>query len=425
MSSLSSERSATAGGIILVLRFAAASVLNYLFGVALAWVLVPDAFGTVSALQNVLLLAAGAMAAGLPWALAVKVARGGGDGDTEEREIRTALLGNFGIGMVLAIALVVAQLAGLQVIPTSSVVVTLTVACTLPAMGVATVLAGALQGSRRFGGLGATQSVEILIKCLVGLALVTLLGAGPEGVALGFLTGSLAAIAVAVRALRGILPRRGPLARLNTFRMALPIWVGAASATTLLTADLLGLGVVGAAHGVTASTLAAYQVCAILARAPYFVSEALIDAVFPLMARRESRVVSHGWFIAALRWVPLAIVPLQVCLLLAPGPILRLFFPQSYGESIRLLQLLDVGTLGLLLTNMLVKGMCALGQAPRVARRMPIAVAVELTGLALLVPSFGGQGAATAYCLGAWAGVLLLGPVYLQEQQVSLLPRAI
>jgi len=53
------EYSAAAGGVILVARFAAGAVLNYAFGIALAWLLVPSQFGTVSAVQNVLLLAAG------------------------------------------------------------------------------------------------------------------------------------------------------------------------------------------------------------------------------------------------------------------------------------------------------------------------------------------------------------------------------
>jgi hypothetical protein len=57
-SHVDAERSAAAGGAILVARFAAGAVLNYAFGVGLAWLLVPAEFGVISAVQNVLLLAA-------------------------------------------------------------------------------------------------------------------------------------------------------------------------------------------------------------------------------------------------------------------------------------------------------------------------------------------------------------------------------
>jgi len=423
VSYLTSERSAAAGGVILVLRFAAASALNYAFGVALAWLLVPSAFGTVSALQNLLLLTAGALAAGLPWALAFKVAGSPRAPTVDAEEIRTGVLANVGFGLLIATTFILVQRVGLHLIPGAGVALTFTVACTMPLIGLSTVLAGALQGSRRFGGLGAMQAGEILVKCVVGVALVVIAHLGPEGVALGFLVGSLAGNAIALRSLRGLLPGPGPLARLRAFRSAVPIWAGTASFTVLLTADILALGPLGRAHGATARVLAAYQVCAILARASFYVTDALIDAVFPFMARsRQSRTASHSWFVAAVRWVPLLVVPVQLVLVFAPSAVLGLFFPHSYGGSGSLLRLITIGTLGLLLTNMLVKGLYSLGCAGQVGRRMPWAAFVELVGLVTLVPRYGAIGAAIAYSLATWSGVILLTPVYLRKQQVALPP---
>ena len=84
--------------MILVALFAASAVLNYAFGVALAWVLVPSEFGIVSAVQNVLLLAAGLLWAGLPWALARRLAETHGDPEAAKPEFRTALIANFRLG---------------------------------------------------------------------------------------------------------------------------------------------------------------------------------------------------------------------------------------------------------------------------------------------------------------------------------------
>ena len=61
--SVARERSAAAGSVILIALFAASAVLNYSFGLALAWFLVPSMFGIVSAVQNVLMLAGGLLAA--------------------------------------------------------------------------------------------------------------------------------------------------------------------------------------------------------------------------------------------------------------------------------------------------------------------------------------------------------------------------
>ena len=104
------ECSAVVGGVILVARFAAGAVLNYAFGLGLAWLLVPARFGMVSAVQNVLLLAAGLLNAGLPWALAIRVAKTHGDHQAAKPEFRTALIANLGLGLVLGAAFMATQL---------------------------------------------------------------------------------------------------------------------------------------------------------------------------------------------------------------------------------------------------------------------------------------------------------------------------
>jgi O-antigen/teichoic acid export membrane protein len=120
----------------------------------------------------------------------------------------------------------------------------------------------------------------------------------------------------------------------------------------------------------------------------------------------------------AVRWVPLAVIPVQLGLIAAPGPLLRLFFPPSYASAQTLLRVLAVGTLAALLANMLVKAMIGIGQGPSAGRRMPFAAAAEVVGLVVLVPRYGAVGAAWAFCLGSGVAVALLGPVYMRAQEV-------
>jgi len=418
--SVARERSAAAGSVILIALFAASAVLNYSFGLALAWFLVPSMFGIVSAVQNVLMLAGGLLAAGLPWALARRIAKTHGDPEAAKPEFRTALITTFGFGLLLAAAFVAAQLTGPQLVPTHSLILDLAVAAEIPAMAVNSTLAGAAAGSRRFGGLGTMQGGEILFKCVAATFLVTVTHTGPAGVAFGFLIGTLGSILIALRADKGLLPGRGPLASLSFLAASGWMWLASASMTFLMTADLLGLEVIGRTAGVTAAVLAGYQACGLLARASYNVTAALVNAVFPYIACSETLQEKHHWFMTAARWVPLFIIPLQVGLLLSPGPVLRLFLPHHYSGAQTLLRVLAAGTLGALVTSMLMESLCAMGYGSQIGRRMSITVLVDVTGLVTLVPGHGALGAAYSYLIAGYVGVALLVPLYLKALLVRL-----
>src|SRR4029077_4692969 len=120
------------------------------------------------------------------------------------------------------------------------------------------------------------------------------------------------------------------------------------------------------------------------------------------------------------RWVPLLIIPVQAALFAAPGPVLRLFLPHHYSAAHALLQVLAAGTLGALLTDMLIKSLLATGSGRQAGRRMPLTVVTEVTGLIILVPRYGALGAAYSYLLASYVGVILLVPLYLKALQVRL-----
>jgi O-antigen/teichoic acid export membrane protein len=408
--------------VILVTRFAAGALLNYAFGIGLAWLLVPARFGIVSAAQNVLLLASGLLSAGLPWALAIRVAKTHGDPQAAKPEFRTALIANLGLGLVLGAAFMATQVSGPRLVPTGSVVLDLIVAAEIVLLAVNSTLAGVAQGSRRFAGLGTMQGGEILLKCVAAAVLVAGLHTGPAGVALSFFFGTAGSVLIGVRTCQGLLPGRGPLASFSFLADSGSIWFASASVTFLITADLLGLGVAGRAAGVTAAVLAGYQACGLLARASFYVCDALADAVFPFIAASRSLKGKHRWFVAAARWVPLLIIPIQVALFAAPGPVVRSFLPPQYaqGAAYALLRVLAAGTLGALMTNMLMKSLFATGHGRQVGRLMPLAVVAEVAALMTLVPRFGALGAAYSYLLASYLSVILLLPLYLRAVQVRL-----
>ncbi|GAA0525614.1 hypothetical protein GCM10010172_02600 [Paractinoplanes ferrugineus] len=409
MMNLTGRRSAAGGGVVLILRFGLGAVLNYGFGVALAWLLTPADFGAVSVLQNVQFLAAMIMAAGFPWALAAIIARDD-DPAVVAATYRAAFLGNAAIGLVLATAFVAAQ-AGRAVIPAASALTVGCVTVMILVLSVTSALGGGLQGERRFDGYGVMQISEIAIKVVVAVVLVGLLHQGVGGVAASFLIGAVLSAAIGVRALRDRRPGRGPVAWRATSRRAVSMGTASSAFGVMLAVDVIALSVLGQGHGVTASAVALYQAASVLARAPYFVGDALSNAIFPFVAGARSDHEVDGWFRAAFRWVPLALVPLQLVLIVAPGPALRLLFPAHYAQAATVMRVLTVGALGLIAMDMLLKTLNA-REVRAVARWVPAALLVEVVALTLLVPRWGIIGAAVAFCAGTWTGAAALARLY-------------
>ena len=421
MPDLRTRRTAAVGGVLLALRFVASAALNYGFGIALVWVLPKADFGVVGVLQNVLLLAAMMLGGSFTWVVSRVIARTGTIEGDAAAVFRAALAGNLAVGAVF-----VAVLVASHALPSSgSRGLLAPVIITVALMAVNGILYAALQGTQRFDAIAAQQTLEVAVKVAVGLGLVVGLGFGVSGVALGFLAGTLAAGLLCLRGLRDLLPGRGPVELRRTAALALPTGVGAAGFGLLLTLDVIALGAVGPVSGVTTATIGTYQAAAILARTPYYLAEAVGTAAYPDIARGSGATAAHVAFVAAFRWIPLVLVPLQMVLLVAPEPILRMFFPQDYANAAGLVRLLTLGTLGLMVTSLLFTALYATGFEVTVARRLPVAAALELGVLVALVPRVGAVGAGIAFAVGSWAAAALLALAYLGHHRVRPLERGL
>jgi O-antigen/teichoic acid export membrane protein len=410
MRDLRGHQSAAAGTAVLMGAIALAAPLNYGFGLALAWLLPAAEFGVVSVLLTVLLLATSVLAAGFPWALARRVARdeSGAAGSADAAAaFRAALLGNVGLGAALAAGFVGVQLATGAILPGAGPGLTALVAVTIVLLALGQVLVGGLQGARRFTAVSAARVAEVVVKVGVGVAVVALLGAGVVGVASALLVGAVAAAAIAWWMVRDRLPRlRGPVAGWRSFAAAAPMAAATAGFGLIGTLDVLLLGVLGDGHGVTVAAIGSYQAAAILAKAPFLVGSTVSDVVFPFLARARGAAEAHGWFVTGLRWVPL----------------IGRLFPAEYADAAGPARLIALGTLGLIVGDMLLKALVARSLAGAAARRIPAAAAAEVATMALLVPAHGALGAAAGFVVGAWVGVGVLGAVYLRHHPVGLVP---
>jgi O-antigen/teichoic acid export membrane protein len=414
---LRTERGAGGGGLVLLGALAATAAMNYGLGLALAWLLPTEQFGAVGILLNLLLLATSVLAAGFPWALAREVARTT-DPAATAGVLRIALRGNLALGVVLGGGFAAVQLTTGVVLPGVGPLPTLLAAATIVVLALVAVLLGALQGARRFDGVGAARVAEIVAKVVLALVAAGLLGSvldGVVGVAAALLVAACVAALVALAALADRLPRRSarPSRPAGTFAAAVPMAVSTTAFGLMGTLDVLALGALGRGAGVTLAVVGIYQAGSVLARAPFFVGSALSDAAFPFVAAAPTLAAAHDRLLAALRWVPLVLVPGQLVLVLAPGPVLDVVLPGAYAGAADIVRVLSLGTTGLLLADMLLKALFARGMAAAVAARVPVAVAAQVAALVGLVPRVGALGAAWSFAVGTWTTVALLGALYL------------
>ncbi len=411
------ERGVAGGSAVLLGAVATTSVLNYGLGLALAWLLPADRFGVVGSLITLLLLATSVLAAGFPWALARSLAADGGE-DTAPA-FRAALVGNVGLGVILAIVFVAIQLPTGALLPGVGPVPTLLAAATIVLLALGSAQVGALQGVRRFDAVAATRVLECVAKVVLVVGAVTATAFGIGGVAAALLVSAAAAAVWSFRSLRDLWPGRGPVAAARTFVDALPLSIATTGFGMLGTLDVLLLGVLG--HG-AAAAVGIYQAAAIIGRAPFFLGSAVSEAVFPHIARARTLADAHRVTMTALRFIPLALVPAQLVLLVAPDRVLSVVLPAAYADAAGPVRVITLGTIGLLVADVLLKALLARGLGGVVALRVPVAVGVQLVGLAVAVPAFGPLGAAWSFAAGTWAMAALLAGAYLARFRPARAP---
>jgi len=411
------ERGIAGGSAVLLGAVAATSVLNYGLGLALAWLLPADEFGVVGTLIALLLLATSVLAAGFPWALARAVAASNGD---TAATFRAALVGNVGLGFILAVAFVAIQLPTGALLPGVGPVPTLLAGVTIVLLALGSVQVGALQGARRMDAVGTTRVLECVAKVVLVIGAVTVLALGIGGVAMALLVSAAVAAVWSLWSLRDQWPGRGPIAAARTFVDAVPLSIATTGFGMLGTLDVLLLGALGHGTGAAAAAVGIYQAAAIIGRAPFFLGSAISEAVFPHIARARTLADAHRVTMTALRFLPLALVPLQLVLLIAPKWALSIVLPAAYADATGPVRIITLGTIGLLLADVLLKALLARGFGGIVAMLVPVAVGVQLAGLALLVPQFGAIGAAWSFAAGTWAMSALLAGAYLSRFRPSL-----
>jgi O-antigen/teichoic acid export membrane protein len=405
---------AVQGSLAMLASFAAIAILNYAFAIVMSWTLSIGQFGVLGVVQAILVLGATVVGSGFPWALARVVAQHP-PSDHAARAVRSALLGNLALALVLVPALIGAAQAGWLGLSPGYVGHMVLVSATIVVLAVGQVFGAVLQGQRQLLGLGLVRSLEVGAKLVAGTALVLAGGTALEATA-GFLVGALVASALAIALVRGLplLAGRGWIDR-SILATTGPLFLGVFGLAAVVQVDIIGLHAFGSAE--IAEILAGeYQAAVTLARIPVFVTLALFSAVFPFVAQAGgSRADANRYALPALKYTLLFVVPLNVVLTAIPDQIIRFFFSPDYDRSAGPLALASAGSALMVLVHALVILLQALGRISLPALLLPVMVALELAVQSVLVPELESEGAALSLCLAGLAGLTVLVPAFRRE----------
>jgi glycosyltransferase involved in cell wall biosynthesis/O-antigen/teichoic acid export membrane protein len=297
------------------------SVVNYAYTLILLWLLPTREFAEVGSISALLLICGTVAGAALPWVLAQEVVRSQGDRSRRRGAVTFCLVATVlqGTAAGLATCLIVARYA-------SSDAVLAAAFCSVLLIFVAATATGFFQGNQQFRVIAFLRTAEVVVKLGAGIGLVAL-GAGASGAVAGFALGAgvVAGVGLAFMA---------PDLELSWSAVAgRHLW----ASTRGLMAIQSGVAVLASMDVVIGSliigtqpAMATYLAANVLGRVPVFIGTALSIVVFPRMiaGRTSPSVVIHQSMALYLK----VCVPLSLCVITLPGPIVGAIFPARYGD---------------------------------------------------------------------------------------------
>ena len=396
-------------------------VLNYAFGLAMAWLLVPGDYGLLAFAQTTLLVGGLVLQSGFSWAIARAVVKADGP-CTRDALVRGTFLANLALATAMGAALLTLFAAGPLKGGFERWPVVVVVALCLPFISLIATVNGCAQGSERFGIVASLGITEMSCKTVSGGALA-LLGFGAPGAIAGFLVGAVCAAALGFRQLvRGIGVRlRGSL-KLPDIRTSAAMVGALLGLTMLLGLDLAGLKLLSHERALVGH----YQAGLMLSNAPYYVAVAtLLPVLFVQLARYENVSATQNELGETLGLTAVLFLPFEIVLIALPSQALIALFPDAYASGAPALRILAIGNILLILAAILTTTFQAVGRA-RVPALILLAVTLaEPFALWAVVPSGQALGAAWVFVAAAFLAFFCLVAVYLHESSAASLRRVV
>jgi O-antigen/teichoic acid export membrane protein len=393
--------------IIMLGSFTGMSIINYLFGLAIGWLLLPGDYGLVAFAQTIILVAGLMLNSGFAWSLTAQVAKA--DGAEQSALIRGALLADLLLALSLSGAIIGLFALGALRSGLETWDITLIVAASLPFLAITAIANGAVRGAEQFGTLASLRLLEVVGKAIGGIVLVKI-GLGATGAVLGFFVGAvLAGIFGLWRVARIFDMRFVGRVGYPSLRLAGGMFGALLGMALLLNLDILFLKLFS---GAERETTGYYQAAIMLANTPYYLGTAMFTVMFPRLARLDDISQSGEVVGDTLRLVLLFLIPIEIGIFIAPYQILDLVFPADYLSAAPMLRILAVGNGAIILVAMLSTSFQALDKARIPAVVLLSVTALEAFVLRMVAPAYSATGTASTFVAACLAAFVFLGIIY-------------
>src|SRR2546427_5632767 len=307
----------------LTLSTVAGGGLNFLYALALTWLIPMNQYPVFAGAQALLLVCGTAAATSAPWVLSQRLARSSPPAMRRDAITFAVVLT---VGQGLLAALVVGMVAagldrGLSALP-------LVAAGSAFAIFAAATSSGYVQGQQQLGWLAVLLTLEVGLKVVSGVLLIWA-GAGVVGVIAGVGVGALVVIAAgAPPLLRETRVGLRWLRDRELWRLLLGLTGIQVGVVALINLDLI----IGSLVSHDTASLAGYQVSVVMSRVPYYLASSLSIAVFMKVVSRQATVSAvMGSTLATLLG---SVVPVAVTVATLPPPLAQLFLPHSYPVAV-------------------------------------------------------------------------------------------
>jgi O-antigen/teichoic acid export membrane protein len=403
-------------------------ILNYALNIVMSWNLSVEDYGRVGVSQTLIFVCVWFVSAGFPLIVTRVVAQAHEDraGEPVQPEVRreawstfkSAWLADSVLTLAVVGLLTLAYFVGWLPLGSTYAVLIILIAITAGALGLGSVPSAALQGLFRFGAIAWLRIFEVGVNLVASLGLIAL-GFGAEGALAGFAIGAVLSTPVALWLMRDtqFWHVKG-WGSLKSLWVVAPMTFAVFGGVLLTNVDLLSIKFLSSSAD--SDTLSgAYQVAAVLARAPLFISAALVSTFYPRIAQDSGNT---GAARELIRMVIMWLLPVNLILVVSAPAVVLFFFPERYASSGPLLAVLSFGSACLVIATALAAVLQARHQVKVPALVMSGAVILQVVGLAFAVPAYGALAAAL---VSTGASVLALLCLVWKCRHLNLAPAAL
>lgn len=397
----------TKNSLIMVFAVVVGLGLNYLFNIALGWLLPIEGYGIYGVAVSLITILSVFVSSGFPLT-AAKFLSEEKNKFTRLRIFKTVLMGNLLIALIISgIFLLIyftllnfeREFDPIAYLIVLSVIITSVVAC----------YRGALQGRFKFKKLALVNILSTIAK-FIGIIFV-LFGLGVLGAVGGIIFSLVIALALMVYAssLR-FWKVEGLEYKVLTF--AFPAFAGTLSIIFTQNIDLLFLKILANSN----ELVGYYQAALTVARLPFWIASAVIGVMFPYLSSSKNFTYSNK----ALKYFVIFLVFPCIFIFLAPSSFISLIFPERYLEASTALSISVIAIIFLMFNYAFMNILQAIGKPEIPAKILLSSLFLQVIFLYFLIPRISILGAPLSTAISMMLAFVMLLYYYLKHSNLEI-----